>query len=126
MGIGQGMEMTEVQHSNLYPEIEFWAAVLSGGREPMVSDTDLELAVTCARHCLTHSVPPRVSCLAYYVYGKAILLRRRQYPEWQRWVPYAAIFALENAAATRDPALRRLCVSLFEDYVHYMKEEIPT
>lgn len=117
------MEMTEGQPSNLYPEIEFWAAVLNGSRNTLVSDADLKVALACVRRCLAYTAPPRVSCLAYYVYGKAILLQRRQYSEWQKWVLYAALFAIENAAQIRDPVLHRLCLSLLEDYVRCMKNE---
>lgn len=114
--------MSEADHSRVHPELEFWAAVLSSGPTPLASDKDLGRALDVARQCLTQTPLPRVSCLAYYVLGKVVLLQRRQYPQWQSWVPYAAMFAGENAAAAQDPVLRRLCISLLEEFVRCMKE----
>lgn len=100
---------------NLQGKLEFWVAVLIAS-EPVASEADLDEALFVAHHFVAVKCPPRQSCLAYSIHGKVVLLRRSRYPEWQRWVPCSAVFALEAAFSLHDDTLTRLCASLLEQY----------
>lgn len=115
--------MPAEDNNRLYPQLEFWTAVLGGGPAPLVSDEDVQEALSVARKCLAHSCTPRQSFLAYYIYGKAVLLQRSRYPEWQRWVAYSVVLAGEGASSANDATLRRLWATLLEEYALCVKSD---